>query len=77
MLQIEFSKVSGTLIKDQQRQWVSLAKEAQSFGDYFKVEEFVNPKNPPGQINITIMMNSHERRFQASIVMIEIQIIHL
>ena len=52
---------------------MSSGKADQLFGDYFKVLEFVTPKTPPVQVNITIRMNSCGRRFQASIGMVELK----
>ena len=41
-LHIECRKGSGTLIKDQLRQWASSGKEARSFGDYINDNPTIN-----------------------------------
>ena len=52
---------------------MSSVKSAQYFDDHIKVVEVIIQKTCTGQINRTIMMNSHRKRFHASIRMVEIQ----
>ena len=55
---------------------MSSVKAALYFGDYSKVLEVIDLKTPPGKFNRTVGMNSHGRRFQASIVTIELKGVH-
>ena len=75
-IKINCRKGSRNLIKYQLNLWVSSDKTDLSFGDYFNVVEVITTKNPPGKVNITAMINSHGRRFQASISMVELQGVH-
>ena len=56
---------------------MSSDKSDQYFGNYIKVVEVMNKKNPPGQFNRTVRMNSHGRCFQTSIDMVELQSLHI
>ena len=51
-------------------------KVALSFGDYVKLISFITAKTLLGQVKITLRMNSHEIRFQTSIVMGELKFVH-
>ena len=69
-------KRAGNIINEQLCWWVSSGEAALSFGDYFKVVEFITPKTPPVNVNIIVRVISHRRKIQASIVPIELQIVH-
>ena len=76
VIHIECRKGSGNIIKYQLCRWVIPGKAAWYFGDCVKVVNFITQNIPPGQVNRTVSMNSHGRRFQTSIDMVELQGIH-
>ena len=55
------------------RIWISRGNAAKRFGAHFKLVESITARTPPGQIDRTLRMNSHGKRFQASVDMIELQ----
>ena len=55
------------------RKWISRGHASKKFGAHFKLIESITARTPPGQIDRTLRMNSHGKRFQASVDMIELQ----
>ena len=57
-------------------QWESSGKSAPPFGYNVKLVEVITPNNMSGKVNRTVRVNSHRIRFQDSIIMAELQVIH-
>ena len=55
------------------RKWAKVGHAAKRFGAHFKLVESISARTPPGQIDRTLRMNSHGKRFQASVDMVELQ----
>ena len=55
------------------RKWISSGKASLRFGQHIKIVECLTKKSSPTQVDRTVRMNSHGRRFQASIDMVELQ----
>ena len=54
------------------RRWIKTGKAAKKFGTYIKLVEELKPNTPVQQVDRTIRINGHGRRFQASVDMIEL-----
>ena len=55
------------------RKWISSGRASLRFGQHIKIVECLTKKSSPTQVDRTIRMNGHGRRFQASIDMVELQ----
>ena len=60
------------LLKDL-RQWVNSGTARARFGPHVKLVTCLDSKSPPTQVERTIRMNEHGRRFQASVSMVELE----
>ena len=55
------------------RKWISSGTAKRRFGPHIKLVSCLTNKSPPTQVDRTIRMNNHGRRFQASVGMIELK----
>ena len=55
------------------RKWIKGGHAAKRFGAHFKLVESITARDPPGQVDRTLRMNSHGKRFQTSVDMVELQ----
>ena len=55
------------------RKWAKVGHATKRFGAHFKLVESITARTPPGQIDRTLRMNNHDKRFQASVDMVELQ----
>ena len=54
------------------RNWIKAGYAANRFGQHIKLVEELKPNTPVQQVDRTIRINGHGRRFQASIAMVEL-----
>ena len=54
------------------RKWIKSGNAAHRFGKHIKIVEELRPNTPVQQVDMTIRINGHGRRFQASVDMIEL-----
>ena len=66
------TKESAQLMYDI-RKWIKSGLALKSFGPHIKIITELSNQSPTQQVDRTIRMNSHGRRFQASIDMVELQ----
>ena len=72
VLTIECKKEDSSSLVASIRKWIADGIAAQRFGPHIKFVESITNKTPALQIERTIRMNSHGRRFQASVGLMEL-----
>jgi hypothetical protein len=72
-LHIECETTDSDLLMYDIRKWIKSGLALKSFGPHIKIITELSNQSPTQQVDRTIRMNSHGRRFQASIDMVELQ----